>query len=192
MWLTALSFHANKGFHRTGHTKTFTHIPWWCHQMETFSALLAPIQGNPPVTGGFPSQWPVTWSFDFFYLHPNKQLGKQSSRRWFETPSRSLWSHSNVLSETVILFTSRPHGACVHWRIGSSLAQVIAWHLRGFKSSIEIMMTYHELDAQEQTSLTFEFKWKFFKQNTFETSENVENLVQVSKFHQQFNWQYLT
>ena len=37
-------------------------------------------EGNPPVTGGFPSQRPVTRSFYvFFDLH----LSKQSRRRWF-------------------------------------------------------------------------------------------------------------
>ena len=30
--------------------------PWWRHQMETFSALLALCEGNSPVTGEFPSQ----------------------------------------------------------------------------------------------------------------------------------------
>ena len=46
------------------------------------------------VTGGFPSQRPVTLSFYvFFDLHLNKRLSKQSGRRWFETPSRSLWRH---------------------------------------------------------------------------------------------------
>ena len=39
---------------------------WWCHQMETFSALLALCAGNSPVTGEFPSQRPVTLSFDVF------------------------------------------------------------------------------------------------------------------------------
>ena len=29
---------------------------WWRHGMETLSALLALCGGNPPVTGGFPSQ----------------------------------------------------------------------------------------------------------------------------------------
>ena len=67
----------------------------WCHQMETFSMLLALCEGNPPVTSGFPSQRPVTWSFDvFFDLHLNKQLNKQSRRWWFEMPSGSLWRHS--------------------------------------------------------------------------------------------------
>ena len=63
---------------------------------ETFSALLALCEGNPPVTGGFPSPRPVTRSFDvFFDLRLNKQLSKQSSRWWFETQSRPLWCHSN-------------------------------------------------------------------------------------------------
>ena len=42
-------------------------ISWWRHQMETFSALLALCAGNPPVTGEFPSQRPVTRSFDVFF-----------------------------------------------------------------------------------------------------------------------------
>ena len=40
--------------------------------METFSALLALCAGNSRVTGEFPSQRTVTWSFDvFFNLHLN-------------------------------------------------------------------------------------------------------------------------
>ena len=55
--------------------------------------------GNSPVTGEFPSQRPVTRSFDvFFDLRRNKRLGKQSRSRWFETPSRSLWHHSKVFA----------------------------------------------------------------------------------------------
>ena len=45
--------------------------------------VTGPFEGNPPVTGGFPSQRPVTRSFDgFFGLRLNKRLGKQSTRRW--------------------------------------------------------------------------------------------------------------
>ena len=66
----------------------------WRHQMETFSALLALCAGNSPVTGD--SQRPLTRSFDvFFDLRLNKRLSKQSRRRWFETPSRSLLRHCN-------------------------------------------------------------------------------------------------
>ena len=49
--------------------------------METFSTLLALCAGNSPVTGEFPSQRPVKWSFDvFFDLCLNKQISKQSNR----------------------------------------------------------------------------------------------------------------
>ena len=45
----------------------FCMISGWRHQMETFSALLAICAGNLPVTGEFPSQRPVTQSFDVFF-----------------------------------------------------------------------------------------------------------------------------
>ena len=78
---------------------------WWRHQMETFSALLALCAGNSPVTGEFPSQRPVTRSFDvFFHLCGNKRLSKQSWGWWFETLSRSLWRHCNV---EIIYFVTR-------------------------------------------------------------------------------------
>ena len=41
-----------------------TLLSWYRHQMETFSTLLALCERNPPVTGGFPSQWPVARTFD--------------------------------------------------------------------------------------------------------------------------------
>ena len=69
---------------------------WWCHQMETFSVLLAICAGNSPVPGEFPTQRPVTRSFDvFFYLRPingwvdNRKAG---DLRW---PSSPLWRHRN-------------------------------------------------------------------------------------------------
>ena len=72
------------------------HATWWRHKMETFSVWLSLGEGNPLVTGGFPSQRPVTRSLDIFFdLRPNKRLSKQSRRRWFETQSRSLWRHCN-------------------------------------------------------------------------------------------------
>ena len=54
------------------------------------------------MTGGFPSQRPVTRGFDtFFDLRPNKRQSKQSRRRWLETPSRSLWRHCNETAVTM-------------------------------------------------------------------------------------------
>ena len=45
-------------------------FPWWRHQMETFSDLLALCDGNPPVTGGFSSQRPVTRPWWFLWSVP--------------------------------------------------------------------------------------------------------------------------
>ena len=71
-------------------------MAWWRHQMEPFSALLTLCAGNSPVTGEFPAQRPVTRNFDvFFDLRLNKRLSKQSWGWWFETLSRSSWSHCN-------------------------------------------------------------------------------------------------
>ena len=85
---------------------------WWRHQMETFSALLTICAGNSPVPGEFPAQRPVTRSFDvFFDLRPNKRLSKQSWGWWFETLSRPLWRHRNVLH----LFHTRPIGTAFRW-----------------------------------------------------------------------------
>ena len=44
-----------------------TIITWRRHPMETFSALLALFAGNSSFTGEFPSQRPVTQSFDIFF-----------------------------------------------------------------------------------------------------------------------------
>ena len=71
--------------------------PWWRHQMETFSALLAICAGHSSVTSEFPGQRPVPRSFDvFFDLRLNKRLSKQSWGWWFETLSRPLWRHRNA------------------------------------------------------------------------------------------------
>ena len=50
------------------HLETHKKKSWWRHRMETFSALLALCGGNSPVTSEFPSQRPVTRSFDVFFV----------------------------------------------------------------------------------------------------------------------------
>ena len=80
--------------------------------METFSALLAFCVGNTPVSSEFPSQRPVTRSFDvFFDLRLNKKLSKQSWGWWFEMLSPSLWRHFNdqlapISAETKIVYAT--------------------------------------------------------------------------------------
>ena len=78
--------------------------------METLSALLALCVRNSPVYGEFPSQRPVTRSFDvFFDLRLNKRLSKRSWGWWFETPSHSLWRHCDgvIFNKNMISFRFR-------------------------------------------------------------------------------------
>ena len=73
-------------------------LTWWRHQMETFSGLLAFCAGNSSVTGEFPTQKPVTRSFDvFFDLRLNNRFRKQSWGWWFEMTLCPLWRHCNDL-----------------------------------------------------------------------------------------------
>ena len=77
------------------------HKTWWRHQMETFSVLLAICAGNSPVPGEFPTQRPVTRSFDvYFDLRPNKRLSKQSWGWWFAALWCPSWRHRNEISRS--------------------------------------------------------------------------------------------
>ena len=91
---------------------SFSCHSWWRHQMETFSAWLARCAGNSQVPGEFPSQRPVTRSFAvFFDLLLKKRFNKQSTVRWFETPSRSLWRHYNDCYS----FDDLVSVGCIYW-----------------------------------------------------------------------------
>ena len=60
--------------------------------------VTGPLCGEFTGPGEFPTQRPVTRSFDvFFELRLNKRLSKQPWSWWFETPSLSLWRHCYVL-----------------------------------------------------------------------------------------------
>ena len=75
------------------------HFPlsWWHHQMETFSALLALCAGNLPVAGAVNSPHKASdaelWCF--LWSAAEQSFSTHWRRRWFETPSRSLWCHWN-------------------------------------------------------------------------------------------------
>ena len=89
---------------------------------KLFSALLALCEGNSQVTGEFPSQRAVPRSFDvFFDLRLNKRLSKPWRRRWFETPSRSLWRHCNATRLMIM--------RCCSHRADS--IPVLEWHAPG-------------------------------------------------------------
>ena len=58
--------------------------------------VTGPLCGEFTGPGEFPTQRPVTWSFDVFLdLRLNKGLNKQPWGWWFETPSWSLWRQCN-------------------------------------------------------------------------------------------------
>ena len=87
---------------RRGESKYAFHddVIKWNHFLRYWSFCA----GNSPVTGEFPSQRPVSRSFDvFFDLRLDKRLCKQSRRRWFVTPSHSLWRRCNVTLQCVSL-----------------------------------------------------------------------------------------
>ena len=66
---------------------------WWRHHFRV----------TDPLWGEFTGHRPVTRSFDvFFDLRLNKRLSKQSWSWWFETPSRSLWRHCNVVGRIFV------------------------------------------------------------------------------------------
>ena len=60
--------------------------------------VTGPLCGELTGPGEFPTQRPVTRSFDvYFDLRPNKRLRKQWRGWWFETQSCSLWRHCNEI-----------------------------------------------------------------------------------------------
>ena len=79
--------------------------------------VTGPLCGEFTSPGEFPTQRPVTQSFDVsFDLRLNKPLSKQSWGWWFETLSRSLWRHCNVSDWKLLpadLFTAWINN-CIH------------------------------------------------------------------------------
>ena len=66
--------------------------------------VTGPLCGEFTGPGEFPSQRPVTRSFDvFFDLHLNKRLSKQSRGLRFETPSRPLLRYCNGVLVSYVL-----------------------------------------------------------------------------------------
>ena len=135
------------GYHGTSRMTRYRYIlstRWW-HQMETFFALLAICSGNSPVTGEFPSQRPVMRSFEvFFHLRLNKRLSQQTWGWWFETPSRSLWLHCNVMmisysSITLSVFSTATYRAVVFLIDYLSSLSPCAWAF----CSLCVQTSYH-------------------------------------------------
>ena len=64
---------------------------------ENIFRVTGPLCGEFTGHGEFPSQRPVTRSFNLFFdLRLVERLGKQMKRRWFETLLCPLWRHCSV------------------------------------------------------------------------------------------------
>ena len=95
-FLQSVYGHGHRRFHKKSHVYPKIYAPLGGRQ-RNYSELLVFCKGNSPVTSEFPPPRPVTRSFDvFFDLRLNKRLNKQTGRRWFRTPSRSLWRYRNA------------------------------------------------------------------------------------------------
>ena len=82
------------------HKVEFSYIGWYgVHPLWNGNIFHAtgPLCGEFTGPGEFPTQSPVTQSFEvFFDLRLNKWLSKQPWGWWFEMPSWSLWRHCDV------------------------------------------------------------------------------------------------
>ena len=84
------------GIHRSRNSQFVFLMAWWCHQMETFSVLLALCVGirRSSVKCPHKCKWRGALMFSLICAL-NKRLSKQSWVWWFETLSRWLWRHCN-------------------------------------------------------------------------------------------------
>ena len=104
---------------------------------ENISCLLAISAGNSPVTGKFPSQRPVTRTFDtVFDLQRNKRLSKWSWGMWFETLSCPLWRYCNVMCRWCRYDASVSIKSQDRWQIGNvSLLFVLPFNCNSTKTN---------------------------------------------------------
>ena len=81
--------------------------------------VTGPLCGEFTGPGEFPTQRPVTRSFDvLFDLRLNKRLSKQPWGWWFETPSWSLWRQRNEPNPELSPVTLNLTIIHLHWGWG--------------------------------------------------------------------------
>ena len=121
---------------------------------EDISALLALCVRDPPVTGGFLSQKPVTWIFGvFFDLRLNKRLSKRSRY------AGDLGRHRAHCDVIVMWFTLKVEAVfcLVHFL---SIKEYI--HV-GPNKIADILQTFsNALSSNKNSILWFEFHWSSF------------------------------
>ena len=103
-WGDCVIYHITAGWSSCAPSVPNCHGAYWWPSMMTSSngnifRVTGPLCGEFTGPGEFPTQRPVTRSFDvFFDLRLNTRLSKQPWGWWFETPSWSLWRQCNECS----------------------------------------------------------------------------------------------
>ena len=137
-----------------------------------------------PFGGEFPSQRPVTRSFDvFFDQRLNKRLSKQSRRRWFETPACSLWRHRNtnnmqspqsiLVSGVAWKFTVNCGGLCClaaflfpcSWRLVCIYSFIVLWPCDLYNRAHSTTMSNHVTTIVSLRGLSGIIRCDFIRQD---------------------------
>ena len=94
-----------------------------------FFRVTGPLCGEFTGPGEFPTQRPVTRSFDvFFDLRLNRRLSKQPWGWWFETPSWPLWRQRNVPASVTFVVECMANKKHMEWIvILSKVAYLANW-----------------------------------------------------------------
>ena len=137
-------------------------IPWWRHQMETFSALLDLVWGIhwSPVNSLTKGQWRRALMFSLICAL-YKRLSKQSWGWWFET--HSLWRQCNALPKVMLIFNSSWPCDMIWWHRSSSrsaLAQGDGLLPDGTKPLPGLMLIYHHWGSVVFTWKDFHNQWR--------------------------------
>ena len=136
------------------------------------------------VTGELPSQRPVTQSLDVFFDRClNKGLSKHSWRRWFETPSRSLWRQCTVKAcADCMVWCQRPGS----FDLGSGNGWAPVWPAINWTNVVVLSIRPRGLDFTEILIQiqTFSFKKiplkiSFAKFFTLSQTQSVETHIYV-------------
>ena len=109
---------------RSSHLRT-----WWRHQMETFFPLLALCEGNSPVIGEFPSQRPVTQSFDFSLIWAWTKCWANNRN------AGDLWRHCAHYDVTVMIWPAFHFVKMAEHKLSNVLLAIYKTHAASIKSN---------------------------------------------------------
>ena len=116
--------------------------------METFPALLAFCEGNPPVTGEFSSQKPVAQSIGVFFNTYNLVFTMLWPFQYVPCYSTELnEALLNLFVHAVIVLAHSPSAAYMRRWTGSALFQIMACRLVGAKPLSEPMVEYCKFET---------------------------------------------